>query len=71
MSKCTYLLYNNEYETMPSLLGDNVVDLVYQARDLGMFNFLARYEDHVDKYKIVDSKKNEPPFLVLLDSKRI
>lgn len=29
-------LYNNKYETVPSLLGNNVVDLIYQAYDLGL-----------------------------------
>ena len=29
-------LYNNEYETVPSLLGDNIVDLITQAYELGL-----------------------------------
>ena len=29
-------LYNNEYETVPSLLGNNIVDLIAQASELGM-----------------------------------
>lgn len=29
-------LYNNEFETVPSLLVNNVVDLIYQAKDLGL-----------------------------------
>lgn len=70
MSDCTYYLYNNEYETMPSLLGDNIVDLVYQARDLGMSHFVARYEDHIDRYKIVTRRRNEPPYLVLIETKQ-
>ena len=29
-------LYNNEYETVPSLLDDNIVDLIAQAYELGL-----------------------------------
>lgn len=65
---CTYYLFNNEYETLPSLLGDNLIDLVYQARDLGMTFLVARYQDRVERYKIVDRNKNELPHLLLLES---
>lgn len=38
-------LYNNEYETMPSLLGDNVYDLLDQAYELGMTHMYCKFAD--------------------------
>lgn len=37
-------LYNNEYETVPSLLGDNIVDLIAQAYELGLDHIYVQDE---------------------------
>ena len=70
-SPCTYYLYNNEFETVPSLLGDNIVDLIYNAMDFGMEYFCARYFDTdgnpvCERYRIVPDKKGGPPRLHML-----
>lgn len=68
-TSCTYYLYNNEFETMPSLLGDNVVDLIYNAVDYGMLFFCARYinssgQEVCENYRIIPDNRGRPPRLV-------
>lgn len=69
--KYIFYVYNNEYESFPSLIGRNVVDIVNNAIDMGMEYFCARYVDssgtcYCHKYRIVKNKGSIPPSLILI-----